>query len=175
MTEGAAAVVLGPGIGREDGTRDLVRELAQRIEAPLVIDADGLNAHAGRIEKLHDRGHPTVLTPHEGELGRLLEVDSDADQGEAARLAPREAARASGAIVVLKGDDTIVTDGDRVAVNRGGSPALATAGTGDVLSGMTGADPRAGSGPLRGRLRRGARPHPRRAGRPPSASAPRSR
>jgi len=138
VTEGAAAVVLGPGIGREDGTKDLVRDLAQRIEAPLVIDADGLNAHAGRIKKLHDRGHPTVLTPHEGELGRLLEVDSE--RIRAKRLASaQEAARASGAIVVLKGDDTIVTDGDRIAVNRGGAPALATAGTGDVLSGIIGA------------------------------------
>ncbi len=79
-----------------------------------------------------------MLTPHEGELGRLLEVDSE--RIKAKRLASAlEAARASGAIVVLKGDDTIVTDGDRVAVNRGGSPALATAGTGDVLSGITGA------------------------------------
>ena len=138
VTEGAAAVVLGPGIGREDGTRDLVRELAQRIKAPLVIDADGLNAHAGRIKMLHDRGHPTVLTPHEGELARLLEVDSE--RIKAKRLSSAlEAARVSGAIVVLKGDDTIVTDGDRIAVNRGGAPALATAGTGDVLSGMTGA------------------------------------
>jgi ADP-dependent NAD(P)H-hydrate dehydratase / NAD(P)H-hydrate epimerase len=136
--EGAAAVVLGPGIGREDGTRYLVRELGERIEAPLVIDADGLNAHAGRIDKLSGRGHPTVLTPHEGELGRLLEVDSD--RIKAKRLVcAREAAEVSGAIVVLKGDDTIVTDGDRVAINRGGVPALATAGTGDVLSGITGA------------------------------------
>ena len=136
--EGAAAVVLGPGIGREDGTRDLVRELAPRIEAPLVIDADGLNAHAGRIKRLRDRGRPTVLTPHEGELGRLLEVDSERIKSKRL-VSAREAAEESGAIVVLKGDDTIVTDGDRVAINRGGAPALATAGTGDVLSGMTGA------------------------------------
>ncbi len=136
--EGAAAVVLGPGIGREDGTRDLVRELAARIEAPLVIDADGLNAHAGRIKRLRDRGRPTVLTPHEGELGRLLEVDSERIKSKRL-VSARQAAEESGAIVVLKGDDTIVTDGDRVAINRGGTPALATAGTGDVLSGMTGA------------------------------------
>jgi hydroxyethylthiazole kinase-like uncharacterized protein yjeF len=137
-TEGAAAVVLGPGIGREDGTKDLVRDLAKRIEAPLVIDADGLGAHAGRIKRLREREQPTVLTPHEGELGRLLELDSE--RIRARRLAcAREAAEQSGAVVVLKGDDTIVTDGSRVAVNRGGAPGLATAGTGDVLSGMTGA------------------------------------
>lgn len=132
---GAAAVVLGPGIGREDGTKDLVRGLAPRIEAPLVIDADGLNAHAGRLEKLAEREAPTVLTPHEGELGRLLEIDSS--EVKARRLARAlEAARLCGGVVVLKGDDSIVTDGERIAVNRGGSPALATAGTGDVLSGM---------------------------------------
>jgi NAD(P)H-hydrate epimerase len=63
LAEEAAAVVLGPGIGREDGTKDLVRELARRIEAPLVIDADGLNAHAGRLKKLRERAAATVLTP----------------------------------------------------------------------------------------------------------------
>ena len=136
--ERAAAVVLGPGIGRDDGTKDLVRELAKRIEAPLLIDADGLNAHAGRIGPLAQRSAPTILTPHEGELGRLLETDSE--RIRARRLAfAREAATASGSIVVLKGDDTIVTDGERVAVSRGGAPALATAGTGDVLSGLCGA------------------------------------
>ncbi|MBM3666137.1 MAG: NAD(P)H-hydrate dehydratase [Actinobacteria bacterium] len=138
VVEGAAAVVLGPGIGRDDGTKDLVRQLAKRIEAPLLIDADGLNAHAGRLASLREREHPTVITPHEGELGRLLELDSE--RIKARRLGcAREAAEQSGAIVVLKGDDTIVTDGERLAVNRGGAPGLATAGTGDVLSGIAGA------------------------------------
>ncbi len=75
--ERAAAVVLGPGIGRADGTKDLVREVAQRLAAPLVLDADGLNAHAGRIASLAQRAGPLVLTPHEGELGRLLDVDAE--------------------------------------------------------------------------------------------------
>jgi hydroxyethylthiazole kinase-like uncharacterized protein yjeF len=134
-TARAACVVLGPGMGREPGTQRLARELAERIEAPLVIDADGLNAHAGRLKSLASRRQPTVLTPHAGELGRLLERDSE--EISAHRLASaREAAERSGAIVLLKGDDTIVTDGARLAVNRIESPALATAGTGDVLSGM---------------------------------------
>jgi NAD(P)H-hydrate epimerase len=105
------------------------------IEAPLVLDADGLNAFAGRLEPIASREAMTVLTPHAGELGRLLERDS----GEIAahRLAAaREGARAAEAVLVLKGDDTIVTDGDRVAVNVVSAPALATAGTGDVLSGI---------------------------------------
>ena len=108
------------------------------IEAPLVIDADGLNAFAGQLEPIAAREAPTILTPHAGELGRLLGRDSE--EIAAHRLAcAREAAPAAGAVVVLKGDDTIVTDGERVAVNAISAPALATAGTGDVLSGITAA------------------------------------
>ena len=134
-TERAACVVLGSGMGREQGTQRLARELAQRIRAPIVLDADGLNAHAGRIEMLADRELPLVLTPHEGEMGRLL--DRDSAEIRAKRLeSAREAAQRSGAIVLLKGDDSIVTDGERVAVNTISSPQLATAGTGDVLTGV---------------------------------------
>jgi ADP-dependent NAD(P)H-hydrate dehydratase / NAD(P)H-hydrate epimerase len=134
-TERAACVVLGSGMGREQGTQRLAQELTERIEAPLVLDADGLNAHAGRIEKLAERDRPLVLTPHAGEMGRLLGRDSSAIDAKRVESA-REAARRSGAIVLLKGDDSIVTDGDRLAINRISSPQLATAGTGDVLSGM---------------------------------------
>jgi ADP-dependent NAD(P)H-hydrate dehydratase / NAD(P)H-hydrate epimerase len=133
--ERAACVVLGSGMGREQGTQRLIQELTERIEAPLVIDADGLNAHVGRIEKLAARKAPFVLTPHAGEMGRLLERDSKVIGAKRAESA-REAATRSGGIVLLKGDDSIVTDGDRLAVNTVSSPQLATAGTGDVLSGM---------------------------------------
>ncbi|HEX5375307.1 MAG TPA: NAD(P)H-hydrate dehydratase, partial [Solirubrobacterales bacterium] len=133
--ERAAAGVLGPGMGRDPGSVELAREAVGAIEAPLVVDADGLNALAGEVERLAARGAPTILTPHAGELGRLL--GRSAEEISAHRLSSaREAARAAGAVVVLKGDDTIVTDGERVAVNRLASPALATAGTGDVLSGL---------------------------------------
>jgi NAD(P)H-hydrate epimerase len=136
--ERAAAGVIGPGIGRDPGSVELAREAVAAIEAPLVIDADGLNAFAGEIDVIGRRGAATVLTPHAGELGRLL--GRSAEQVSAARLsAAREAAVAAAAVVVLKGDDTIVTDGERVAVNAVSAPALATAGTGDVLSGMTAA------------------------------------
>jgi NAD(P)H-hydrate epimerase len=136
--ERAAAGVLGPGLGRDPGTVELAREAAAAIGAPLVIDADGLNAFAGRLGEIAGREAPTVLTPHAGELGRLL--DPPFEEIAAHRLASaREAARAAASVVVLKGDDTIVTDGERVAVNAISSPALATAGTGDVLSGMTAA------------------------------------
>ncbi|HEU5105787.1 MAG TPA: NAD(P)H-hydrate dehydratase, partial [Solirubrobacterales bacterium] len=136
--ERAAAGIVGPGLGKDPGSFEMAREVVGKIEAPLVLDADGLNAFAGRLGDLASREHPTVLTPHAGELGRLLERDSE--EIDAHRLASaREAAAAAGAIVVLKGDDTIVTDGTRTAVNAVSAPALATAGSGDVLSGMTAA------------------------------------
>jgi ADP-dependent NAD(P)H-hydrate dehydratase / NAD(P)H-hydrate epimerase len=136
----ADAVVLGPGFSKREGAQALARELAERIDVPLVIDADGLNALAGRAEDLlPHRRWPTVLTPHAGELGRLLEVD--ASEVERRRLHHvRALATSAKAFVVLKGDDTLVAaPTGRVAISRGKAPALATAGTGDVLSGVIGA------------------------------------
>jgi ADP-dependent NAD(P)H-hydrate dehydratase / NAD(P)H-hydrate epimerase len=136
--ERAAAGVFGPGLGRDPGSIELAREVVGAIPTPLVLDADGLNAFAGRIGDIATRQAPTILTPHAGELGRLL--DRSSEEISSSRLAAaREAARAAGAIVVLKGDDTIVTDGERVAVNVLSALGLATAGTGDVLSGMVAA------------------------------------
>mgnify|MGYP001434142221 CR=1 FL=1 len=136
--EGAAAVVLGSGIGRTEATGRLVLRLAPAIEAPLVVDADALTLLGTDCKELRSREGATVLTPHAGEAGRLLGEDSRwvaRHRLEAARtLAER-----TGATVVLKGDDTIVTDGARVAVNTLPAPALATAGTGDVLAGLLGA------------------------------------
>ena len=136
--ERAAGGVLGSGMGRDPGAVELAREVVGGIAAPLVIDADGLNAFAGQLRRLAAREAPTVITPHAGELGRLL--DRDSDWIAAHRLgAARQAAEATGAVVVLKGDDTIVCDGGRVGVNAIPAPALATAGSGDVLAGMTAA------------------------------------
>ena len=133
------ALVLGPGLGRDPESAKFCREIARVSELPLLLDADGLNAHAGQLELLAKRRAPTVLTPHAGELGRLLAIGSG--EIERRRLAyARRAASLSRAVVVLKGDDTIVAEpSGRVAVSRGGAPALATAGTGDVLSGVAGA------------------------------------
>jgi NAD(P)H-hydrate epimerase len=139
MAERAGAVVLGPGLGRNEGAQEFARGVALAVEAPLLVDADGLNAHAGRLELFREREAPTVLTPHEAELGRLLELDPGEIAAHRVEYA-REAAELSGAIVLLKGDDTIVArPGGPLAVNPGGTPALATAGTGDVLSGLIGA------------------------------------
>jgi NAD(P)H-hydrate epimerase len=133
------ALVLGPGLGRTGEAGRFAREVAKDAGLPLLLDADGLNAHIGHLEALAKRTAPTVLTPHAGELGRLLERDSAAVGAHRLAFA-REAAARSKAIVVLKGDDTIVAVPDgRAAVNRGASATLATAGTGDVLSGIIGA------------------------------------
>jgi NAD(P)H-hydrate epimerase len=133
------ALVLGPGIGRQGGAFELARDLARRTELPLLLDADGLNAHAGKLALLAERTAATVLTPHAGELARLLESDSESVAARRLHSA-RQAAGEARAIIVLKGDDTLVAAPDgRVAVSPGGAAALATAGTGDVLSGMIGA------------------------------------
>ncbi len=138
-TARADALVLGPGLGRTPGTFKLVRRLAAAVTIPLLLDADGLNAHEGRLTQLAEREAATVLTPHAGELARLLETDSSEIAAHRLRCVRDAAARAD-AVVLLKGDDTIVAAPDgRAAVSRGGAPALATAGTGDVLSGVIGA------------------------------------
>ncbi len=130
------ALALGPGLGRSVGALAFARALAGEADVAMVLDADGLNAHAGRLADLAARRAPSVLTPHAGELGRLLELDSSEIERERLRHV-RAAAEQARAVVVLKGDDTLISQPDgTVAVSPGGSPALATAGTGDVLTGV---------------------------------------
>jgi len=135
-TERGGAMALGPGLGRADGAVAFARALAREASVSMVLDADGLNAHAGRLVDLREREEPTVLTPHAGELGRLLQLSSSQIERERLRHV-RLAAGEADAIVLLKGDDTLIADASgRVAVSPGGTPALATAGTGDVLTGV---------------------------------------
>jgi NAD(P)H-hydrate epimerase len=139
LAERAGAIVLGPGLGRTKGARKFATLVAHEVRKPMLIDADGLNAHAGHLGRLQDRLGPTVLTPHAGELARLLQLQSDEVSAHRLQCA-RAAAELSGCVVVLKGDDSIVAEpGGLVAVSPGATPALATAGTGDVLSGIVGA------------------------------------
>ncbi|HEY7932363.1 MAG TPA: NAD(P)H-hydrate dehydratase [Solirubrobacteraceae bacterium] len=130
------SLVLGPGIGTGQDAGSFARELAREAPCALVLDADGLGAHADALGGLAGRNNPTVLTPHTGELGRLLGLERR--QIEAERLLHvRAAAKEAGSVVLLKGDDTLIADpSGLVAVSPGGSPGLATAGTGDVLSGV---------------------------------------
>jgi ADP-dependent NAD(P)H-hydrate dehydratase / NAD(P)H-hydrate epimerase len=130
----ANAVAVGPGLGREHEAKALVRRLLAEVELPLVVDADALfELEPGEWPA------PRVLTPHEGELARLLGRESK--EIAAHRLASvREAAERFGAVVVLKGEDSLVAAPDgRVLVSALGLPSLATAGTGDVLTGITAA------------------------------------
>lgn len=133
--EAADSVAFGPGLGRRPESAALAAGFLARAPVPVVLDADGLYAMAGRLGSLKKRPAPTVLTPHTGELGRLLGVP--ATEIAAHRLAfAKQAAKRSGAVVVLKGSATIITDGRWVLINPTGNPGLATAGSGDVLSGV---------------------------------------
>ena len=132
--ERASAVAIGPGLGRSDEARALVRALLVRAARPAVVDADALFG----LEPF-DRGAPTVLTPHAGELARLLGVDSGWVAAHRLEAVTR-CAELFGAVVLLKGADTIVRAPDgRTVVCDTGPPSLATAGTGDVLTGVVGA------------------------------------
>jgi NAD(P)H-hydrate epimerase len=136
--ERADAIVLGPGLGRSQGSFELAGRLASEFEQPLLVDADGLNAVAeAGLDLLASRAAATVLTPHAGELARLVGHESREVSEHRLRHA-RDAAARAGAVVVLKGDDTLVVDAVEtpIAISAGGSAALATAGTGDVLSGV---------------------------------------
>jgi NAD(P)H-hydrate epimerase len=130
----ADVVAIGPGLGRSDGTRELVRVLLERLECPVVLDADALWG----LDPF-ERRPPTVLTPHAGELARLLGVESR--EIDTHRLeSVRRAASLFGSVVLLKGADTLVTaPREGVLVAAYGAPSLATAGTGDVLTGVVAA------------------------------------
>lgn len=135
------AVVLGPGLGQDDSTRDLVRTFVDTCPVPLVIDADGLNALAplGPERLLRPkREAATILTPHPGEAARLL-GSTTAEVQRDRPLAATRLSQAAGAIVVLKGERTLVAEpAGRAAVVPHGNPGMATGGTGDVLAGVTG-------------------------------------
>jgi NAD(P)H-hydrate epimerase len=128
-------IAIGPGLGRSADLSELLAELVDKIDRPMVIDADGLNAFVGRTERLTSTAGPRVITPHPGEFARLLQIDIPAVQASRRELAA-EFALKQNVVVVLKGHQTIVTDGRRVYVNSTGNPGMATGGTGDVLTGL---------------------------------------
>ncbi|HEX2163649.1 MAG TPA: NAD(P)H-hydrate dehydratase, partial [Thermoanaerobaculia bacterium] len=136
---------LGPGLGQGEETAAAIREVVLALELPLVLDADGLNAFAGRAEELRARRAFTVLTPHPGEVARLLGATTAEVQAD--RLAAaRRAAEVTGAVVVLKGHQTLVAEPPAAPGRPGavwiaptGNPGMASGGTGDVLTGVLGA------------------------------------
>src|SRR5467141_1972174 len=143
----AEAGVIGPGLGRDRSTWRLILDLALHAECPLVLDADALNALADSARKKTRLTKNRVLTPHPGEMARLVGKTVEAVQADRAGAA-RKAAKEWGAIIVLKGAHTLVahTDG-RLSEDPHEVPALATGGTGDVLSGVIGALIAQGSDP----------------------------
>jgi NAD(P)H-hydrate epimerase len=146
--EGKDALVIGPGIPRGAETHLLLEALLGRLDVPVLLDADALNAVAGHPDLLGRSRAPLVLTPHPGEMARLGGKSIGEVQGN--RIGTATAfARSQRAVVLLKGARTVVADPDgQVRVNSTGNPGMATGGTGDVLSGMVGAFLAQGLAPL---------------------------
>ncbi len=133
----ATALVVGPGMGTGEESRKLIEGILKEVEVPVLLDADAISNLAGS-DALSRREAPTLVTPHPGELSRLMDIGTK--EVSARRLhSAREAAQRHGCCVLLKGSDTIIAEDERAAVNSTGNVALATAGTGDVLSGVIGA------------------------------------
>lgn len=136
LSKWATVTAFGPGVQQSESMPALVGDLLERVETPLVIDADGLNALTKvSLNLLRDRAQPTILTPHPGEFARLINSTNDYVQANRESLALKFAAD-RGVILVLKGHRTIVTDGTKIYRNTTGNPGMATGGSGDVLTGV---------------------------------------
>ena len=129
-------VAIGPGVSKNSETSSLILELLESLEKPVVIDADGINALAGRVSILKKRKHPTIITPHPGEMARL--IDENVSQISSDRIGTAEKFAVTHKIItLLKGARTIIADEKgNIFINPTGNPALASGGTGDVLTGL---------------------------------------
>lgn len=125
------AVLVGPGIGQSEGTFSVVKALMQHFSGPVVVDADGINVLQLHKDILRERAYPTILTPHDGEFARLG-GDLDADRLQSTISLARDL----GCILLRKGHETIITDGETTYLNHTGNPGMAVGGSGDVLAGM---------------------------------------
>ena len=131
---GCDAVALGPGLGRGDGVTELVLDLLQEIQQPVVLDADGINALDGHIDSLDGRRAPTILTPHAGEFARLTGRPLPLEDP---LTAARDFARDHRCVLVLKGHRTVTAAPDgRAWINTTGNPGMSKGGSGDVLAGL---------------------------------------
>jgi hydroxyethylthiazole kinase-like uncharacterized protein yjeF len=129
-------VAIGPGMGRNRETQELVRNVVMKTRLPLLIDADGINAMIGNLSLLKKRSMPTIITPHAGEMERLIGTGASEIEGNKIEIA-REYARKWGVILVLKGAPTVIAEPDgSFWLNSHVNSGLATAGSGDVLSGL---------------------------------------
>ena len=125
------AVLIGPGLGQSEGTRHVVQTVLEKFNGPIVLDADGINVLKAHKDILRGRTSPTILTPHNGEFCRIGGMLGADRIHSAAALA-----QDLGVIVLLKGHETVVTDGNTCYVNNTGNPGMAVGGSGDVLSGI---------------------------------------
>ena len=152
LLKGITVVGIGPGLGQEGTTPELVRAFVGRVTLPMVIDADALNAIAGRTALLKDaakKGRTIVLTPHPGEMARLVEMTMKEVEADRVGLARRFATE-HGVTLVLKGWRTLVAHPDgRIAVNTTGNPSMAKGGSGDILTGIVSAMLAQYAGPTR--------------------------
>lgn len=151
----ASVIIMGPGLGNNETTKEILKTLLDRQEVdgsgpPLIIDADGINAIAGDVEILGGQGQNIILTPHLGEMARLVKKDIGQLAGNIIEEA-EEFAKKYGLVCVLKDARTAVTDGGgRIYLNQSGNNGMATAGSGDVLTGVIGGLLAQGMGPLEG-------------------------
>jgi ADP-dependent NAD(P)H-hydrate dehydratase len=137
VTENATCVAIGPGLGRSEVRTRIVQHLYERLTQPLVVDADGLNALAEIAQRNGTPPRhpgPRILTPHPGEFSRLANQKFESRDEQVA--AAKQLAKDWGVVLVLKGQHTLITDGEQHAVNQTGNPGMATGGSGDVLTGI---------------------------------------
>ncbi len=134
-SQNADAVAIGPGLGQSEELREVVSQIVRGVNVPCVVDADALNLLVDRLEVFQSAPSIRVLTPHPGEFARLTGLTTREVQANRESLAV-EFAQRHRVVLVLKGAGTVVTDGNRLFINRTGNPGLATGGTGDVLTGL---------------------------------------
>lgn len=129
-------VAIGPGLSQNSQTKRLVRNLVAKLDAPIVLDADGINAFARRDGELRKARKPLVLTPHPGELSKLTGVSIEQIQKNRKDIA-LEVANEYNSVLILKGHETVVASGDgKLYINKTGNPGMASGGVGDVLTGI---------------------------------------
>ena len=125
------AVLIGPGLGVSKETEEVTRAILETYQGPVVLDADGITVMKAHKDVLRDRTGPTVITPHEGEFSRFT-----GNPVEDRRMCAADLAKELGCVVVLKGHNTVITDGTTGFINQTGNPGMAVGGSGDVLAGV---------------------------------------
>ncbi|HHT9125597.1 MAG TPA: NAD(P)H-hydrate dehydratase [Candidatus Brocadiia bacterium] len=139
LIENYDVVVMGPGLSQHPDTKHLILQLLEQINKPIVLDADGINALVGNVDVLNRIKENIVLTPHPGEMARLVGLQSAGDvQKNRLEIARQFVKPRENVILVLKGFNTLVIDKNCYYINKTGNPGMATAGSGDVLTGMIG-------------------------------------